>query len=305
MKAFIKKVIKYTALTAAVAALSLSAMAGCSSEPAKKYVLPDSMSIILEPPASGTPEDYTALQNVGFVVGKLASRDYYHVESRSEITAKAPVVGDVKQKVEGSKDFSNGILISETINMGGTGVEPKAMQKYFGENEVLIRGAASSDSSDWNGLSTEWSTDTPKETLSYEQYEERYGLCASEFSDFIINEDTFESAEDLQKVDGNYVLTVTLDTETAPAYYVRQMMTMGDLDEEPVFSKIALTICFTEDWTILSLKTDEVYTSVKKIIIPITANCSGGSTITYSYDRADVDISAYESYFKQYETKAE
>lgn len=301
MKAFIKKVIKYTALTAAVAALSLSAIAGCSSEPEKNYVLPDSMSILLEPPASGTPEDYTALQNVGFVIGKLVSREYYHSQNENKVIATALGFIKVEQNVVGSKDYADGILISETISMGGTGVAPKAIQKYFGAEEVLIREAASSNSSDWDGLSTEWSTDAPEEMLSYEQYEEDYGLCASEFSDFVINEDTFVSAEELQKVDGNYVLTVTLDNEKAPAYYVRQMKTMGDLEGYPEFELIELTITFDADWTVLSVSTREKYTSKKGF----KASCDGGSTITYSYDRADVDISAYESYFKQYETKAE
>ena len=303
MKAFIKKVIKYTALTAAVAALSLSAIAGCSSEPEKKPSEPEDMGVVVEPPKAGTPADYSALENIEFMKGKLAARAYYHVDSTSNVTATA----GVKQKVEGTKDYLDGILITETISYGAKifiiETPSKAMQRYFGETEVFVRDPASDDHSKWN-LDMEWSNAAPGEgsVLSYEEYEEDYGLPADELSDFVISDETIDTAEELVKEGDNYVLTLTLDNEKAPAYYVRQMKTMGDLKDFPKFKSIRLTITFDAEWAVLSIKTEEEYTSQKGII---TANCSGGSTITYSYDREDVDISAYESYFKQYETKAE
>ena len=82
---------------------------------------------------------------------------------------------------------------------------------------------------------------------------------------------------------------------------------MGDLDEAPDFSKLNITVEFTADWTVLSVRTEEEYTSKKKVPIlgNIEASCAGGSVITYSYDKADVDISAYEEYFQQYEKSAD
>lgn len=58
--------------------------------------------------------DYTAIENIEFIKGKLASREYYHLESESNVTATA----GVKQKVEGTKDFLDGILVTETISYG-------------------------------------------------------------------------------------------------------------------------------------------------------------------------------------------
>lgn len=303
MKAVFKNIIKYTALAALGTALALVA-AGCSSEPPKKYILPASKSVILEPPQSGSPEDHSALENVGFVAGKLASREYYHVESESNVTAKAVIT--VEQNVVGSKDFSGGILISETISMGGSLAPSKALQRYFAEDEVLVRAPASDKSQDWNGLNTEWSDDAP-EILNNSEYEAAYGLPSSEFSDFVINAETVLSAGELQEKDGIYSLTLTLDPDSAPAYYVNQMVTMGGLAEPPAFSKLVMTIEFDSSWTVSSVRTEEEYTSKKRVPVlgNIEASCAGGSTITYSYDKADVDISAYEEYFQNYEKSAE
>ena len=301
MKAFFKKLIKYTALFSAGAALSLGVLAGCSSEPAKKYVLPDSMSVILEPPQSGSPLDYSALENVGFIAGKLAMRDCYHVESESNVTAKVKVIFTIeaKQTVTGSKDYQNGILVTNAISKSENAFAPsKAVQRYFGDDAVYVRAPASDKKEDWS-LDMQWSDAAP-EVLNDENYTAAYGLRASEFSDFVINEETAPDAGTVQEQDGVYTLTLPLDPATAPAYYVNQMVTMGDLDEAPVFSKLNITVNFTADWTVLSVRTEEVYTSKKGI----TASCEGGSVITYSYDKADVDISAYEEYFRQYEKSA-
>lgn len=300
MKGIFKKVIKYTALIVTGTALFLGGMAGCSSPP-QTYVLPESKSIILPPPQSGSPLDYSVLDNVGFIAGKLASRDCYHVESSNKVTAKAIFGIEAEQNVVGSKDYSDGILISETISIGGAFAPSKAMQRYFGDGNILMRKAASDESSDWNGLDTEWAVND-LEIFSEQEYEEKFGLPANEFSDFVINKETINSDSRLKKADDKYILEITLNTELAPAYYVKQMKTMGELDSYPIFESIKMTITFDDTWTVFSVNTEEKYTSKKKILgFTATAECTGGTSITYSYDKADVDVSAYEEYFQQYE----
>lgn len=293
MKGLFKKLIKYTALLSAGAALTFGIMAGCSSEPAKRPSDPNDMGVVVEPPKVGSPMDYTAIENIEFIKGKLASREYYHLESESNVTAKSVIT--VEQNVVGSKDCYNGILITETISKGGSLAPSKAIQRYFGEDEVYVRAPASDNKDEWN-LDMEWSSAAP-EILNDADYESAYGLRASELSDFVISEETIVSSGDLQKEGDKYSLTLTLDNEKAPAYYVNQMKTMGNLDEYPVFELIEITISFGEDWTVYSMQTHEVYQSKKFI----TASCEGGSVIAYSYDKADVDVSAYEEYFRQYE----
>lgn len=283
--------------------MSLALVAGCADDAQIPTYRPESPSASNQPPQDGTtPEDYEALENVSYVIGKLASREYYHSENVN--TASATTLGfiSVTQNVVGSKDYSDGILITSTISTNSSSLAPsKAMQKYYGDRKVIIRGAASTNSADWDGLDTAWSDGAPSETLDEDEYEERYGLWATEFSDFVINEDTVLSASELTKDGENYSVTLNLSVSgenDAAYYYKKQMVTMGELSALPEFDYVRITINFTPDWTVLSYSTEESYLSHKGII---TANVVGTSTTTFSYEQSDVDVSAYENYFAKYD----
>lgn len=283
--------------------MSLALVAGCADDAQTPTYRPESPSAGNQPPQDGTtPEDYEALENVSYVIGKLASREYYHSENVN--TASATTLGfiSVTQNVVGSKDYSDGILITSTISTNSSSLAPsKAMQKYYGDRKVIIRGAASTNSADWDGLDTAWSDGAPSETLDEDEYEERYGLWATEFSDFVINEDTVLSASELTKDGENYSVTLNLSVSgenDAAYYYKKQMVTMGELSALPEFDYVRITINFTPDWTVLSYSTEESYLSHKGII---TANVVGTSTTTFSYEQSDVDVSAYENYFAKYD----
>ena len=281
--------------------LIFSACTG-GSDPQSQAYRPESPSVSAQPPQDGsTPDDYEALENVSYVIGKLASRGYYHSENTN--TAQATALGfvNVTQSVVGSKDYKNGVLITSTISTSSSSFAPsKAIQKYYGDKVVIVRSATSGDADDWNGLNTQWSDGTPSETLTEEQYGERYGLWATEFSDFVLNEDTILSASDLTRDGENYSITLNLSVSgenDATYYYKKQMVTMGELSSLPEFSYVRLTINFAPDWTVLSCSTEESYTSQKGII---SADVYGTSSTTFSYEEADVDVSAYDSYFSKY-----
>ena len=283
--------------------MSLALVAGCADDAQTPTYRPESPSVSNQPPQDGTtPEDYEALENVSYVIGKLASREYYHSENVNTASATTPGFISVTQNVVGSKDYSDGILITSTISTNSSSLAPsKAMQKYYGDRKVIIRGAASTNSADWDGLDTAWSDGAPSETLTEAQYEERYGLWATEFSDFVINEDTVLSASELTKDGENYSVTLNLSVSgenDAAYYYKKQMVTMGELSALPEFDYVRITINFAPDWTVLSYSTEESYLSHKGII---TANVVGTSTTTFSYEQSDVDVSAYENYFAKYD----
>ena len=320
-----KKNIGRLILSAALtAALALGALAGCSafggeggdggsegggdvlvpapSEPTRPtlpdYGFPASPSALALPPQDGsTPEDYTALGNYAFAAGALALREAFHVESDSTANAVSLGIIKVEQKVRGTKDFRGGVLLTSTVSTSSMALAPsKAIQKYYGKGEVIVRAAASDEPEDW-AADVVWADGEPAETLDEAAYEARYGLWGSELCDFIVTEDTVLSASDLQKEGENYALTFELCTEEgkdAAAGYKKQMVTMGELDEEPDFTVLRLTLRFAPDWTVLSLTTEEEYSS-KKIM---TAQVSGRTEISFSYDEADVDVSDYESYFR-------
>ena len=216
----------------------------------------ESMSYRLDPPDDGSlPEDHTQLENLGYIVGRLMSRGYYHTDSSSEVSANALGV-TVNQYVEGGKNYKDGVLIASTFSRGeGLGApSPVAMQKFFGADKAVIRSAVSSDPADWAGSETEWNAGEPSEILSREQYSSRYGLWGTEFSDYVMQEDTILSFEEIVREGEEYVLSFSLDPVESTHYYGNQMITMGGLSACPAFEYVNVTLRYTEDWSITEMR---------------------------------------------------
>ncbi len=293
-----KKLILCCAAIVLIIAVALCLLFSCGNHKASEIAPPsDSLSISRTPPKDGSlPDQYEGIDNIAYIIGRLAEREYYHSETLGQVEASVLFI-TAGQTIYGSKDYKNGILLTSSVSISNNAFAPsKAIQRFYGDGKVVVRGAAT-PSSEWTGSDVEWSTGEPSEILDEAQYQERYGLWADEFSDYVINEETVLEVTPIEKTeDGNYTFTASLDGEQSTYYYKHQMVTMGDLDDYPVFSSVKLTFTFGADWTIYSLGIKEEYTSRKGV----DASCKGSSVITYSYEEADADVSDYEEYFIRY-----
>lgn len=293
-----KKLILCCVAILLIVAVALCLLFSCGNHKASVITPPsDSESISRTPPEDGsTPEDYEGLDNIAYIIGRLAGREVFHTEGVSNVTASVMFI-KAGQTVYSSKDYKNGILLTTAVSISGNAFAPsKAIQRFFGDGKAVVREAAS-PVSEWKGSDVEWKTGEPSEILDTAQYEERYGLWASEFSDYVINENTVLEITPVEKTeDGLYTFTATLDSEESTYYYKHSMVTMGDLDDYPVFSSVKMTFTFGADWTIYTLAIDENYTSRKGV----DADCVGNTVITYSYDEAAADVSDYDEYFVNY-----
>ena len=283
-----KKLILCCVAILLIVAVALCLLFSCGNHKASVITPPsDSKSISRTPPEDGsTPEDYEGLDNIAYIIGRLAGREVFHTEGVSNVTASVMFI-KAGQTVYSSKDYKNGILLTTAVSISGNAFAPsKAIQRFFGDGKAVVR-EATSPVSEWKGSDVEWKTGEPSEILDTAQYEERYGLWASEFSDYVINENTVLEITPVEKTeDGLYTFTATLDNEDSTYYYKHSMVTMGDLDDYPVFSSVKMTFTFGADWTIYTLAIDESYTSRKGV----DADCVGNTVITYSYDEAAADV---------------
>ena len=121
-----------------------------------EYTAPENtLNICLTPPTDGSlPGDYTATENVGFIIGKLSSRSFYHTDSSADVSSNSMGM-DVKQNIYGTKDYKDGVMITTQLSISQSVFAPsKALQKCFGPNNVVVRNAASGDPDDWNGTDT-------------------------------------------------------------------------------------------------------------------------------------------------------
>lgn len=277
----------------------------CNEKPALKK-LSGSKNFMCD--LSGMPEEHSGLDNVGAIIYTLSQRDFYSTEAYTKVNAAA----GVKQYIKGGKDYKDGIMIASTFSWSeasgfAAGFVPDdvSMQKFYGEDKAVIRKGAVTPNAwkedTWDRTGFAWNTGDPFEVLSEEEYENVYGIWGTEFCDYILNEKTCTEISDLSKEGEIYSLTIKLDPKSSVEYYIRQMVTMGGLSDAPDFSSVTMTLYFTQDWSIQRIFVEEKYSTKK---IGISAACSGTTEIVFSYDEADVDVSAYEAYFKNY-AKAE
>lgn len=295
-----RKLVILAASVALIAAILSVLFFACNAKEGVETRPPEqSVSICLQPPTDGsTPDDHAAIDNLGYIIGRLMGRDMYHTDSSSVVTANAFGV-EVRQDVTGGKDYKDGIMIATTFSSSDSSFAPApvALQKFFGNDKAVIRNSVSSDPATWAGRDTEWSDGEPTEVVEKSAYTDRYGLWATEFSDYVFTEETVLSAVVTPSGEGTYVMEIVLDPATSTYYYAKQMVTMGGLSSAPTFSYVNVTIDFTADWTITEMRVSEKYTSSKG---PLNASTQGETVIKYSYDEASVDVSAYETYFSGY-----
>lgn len=301
-----KKVIFSILCVVVVIVATVAILFSVGAQGTTESTLPENtVNICLTPPDDGSlPEDHSVTDNVGYIIGRLSRRTFYHTDSEADVSSNSMGM-DVRQTILGTKDFKDGVMITSQLSISYSAFAPsKALQKFFGENSVVVRNAASGNSADWNGRDTEWDAGEPGAIYTNEQYLQVYGLPATEISDFIINEETIVSESEIT-YDAEtqlYSLTVGLDTLTSVAYYVNNMRTMGNLPTNPEFTNVSITFRFLEDWSVVSMEIVEEYSV--SMSLAITATTKGVTEVNFSYDEADVDVSDYEEYFSKYANAA-
>ena len=302
-----KKKVLFTVLCVVlVVVVGVAILFAVGAKGSTETILPNNtVNICMTPPKDGSkPEEYSATTNVGYIIGRLSERTFYHTDSTAEVSATTMGI-NVRQDIYATKDYKDGVMITSQVSVSGneTFAPSKAMQKFFGESSVVVRNAASDRADDWNGADTEWGSGAPSAIYTNDEYLAKYGLPATEICDFIINEETIvsESEVTIDASTGLYSLTVDLDTTTSVAYYLNNMRTMGNLSTNPEFKTVRITFRFQEDWSVVSMDILEEYDTYVSLF---TAATTGKTTVTFSYDEADVDVSDYEEYFINYATAA-
>ncbi len=302
-----KKKVLFTVLCVVlVVVVGVAILFAVGAKGSTETILPNNtVNICMTPPKDGSkPEEYSATTNVGYIIGRLSERTFYHTDSTAEVSATTMGI-NVRQDIYATKDYKDGVMITSQVSVSGneTFAPSKAMQKFFGESSVVVRNAASDRADDWNGADTEWGSGAPSAIYTNDEYLAKYGLPATEICDFIINEETIvsESEVTFDASTGLYSLTVDLDTTTSVAYYLNNMRTMGNLSTNPEFKTVRITFRFQEDWSVVSMDILEEYDTYVSLF---TAATTGKTTVTFSYDEADADVSDYEEYFINYATAA-
>ena len=169
------------------------------------------------------------------------------------------------------------------------GVVPNAYQLYMWGDNYLYRGfdkVNALDNVDWKGTASK---------LNENDFYDKFGHRSDKLTGYILNYDTVTSGV-LEKVeDGIYTFRFVLDTVDATAYLRKEMVTNGNLNGYPTFSKAEIVVTMDADWNVQSLTTDCKYTAKT---MGITATCSEDITETfYDFDGDLPEKDFFEQFF--------
>lgn len=255
----------------------------------------DSQTVCYELPADGsTPMDHTGVENIGYMNWKLQHQSYWY----SEMNGVVDTID--KQKVTTYKQFHDGVMISTDI--ATSNLVNSAVQLCTVDGVVLMRFADCKPSA-YNGINTKWKSGQPV-GYTFAEYKAAMGLPHTEFSVYILNENTILQCSDvIYNGDGTYTQSFTLNMASDPMendagyYYKQQMIYKGGLHGDPEFSEVVITYTFDSQWQVLSMENREVY----KVNKGFAASCVATGLTQYVYDDEQLcNNPDYENYFKDY-----
>ena len=282
----------------AAASVALCAVVGVgfgffTSSPIQELPDVDYATVCYEVPENaGSPLSHSVIENVGYLNYVLKNQPYWSSEMQSNVSTI------MSQTVKTYKKFYNGTLISADIAQG---VSSTATQFCVADDVVLWRSSANKN---FNGMDTEWSTKAPN-GLTVPQYKKQRGLPPSEFSVYILNENTVKNANDFSvkdNGDGTFTMSLDLSVSTddgltsADYYYRQQMYVTGGLDERPTMNEASVTYTFDAEWRILSFSIYEDYTA--KLAVP--APCTAETHTKFFYEEEKAKNTFYDDYFKHH-----
>ncbi len=278
-------------LSGAIVCASMGVLIGCGDDPQLEALENGTVCYAL-PTDGSTPKDHTAVENLGYMAYRLKNQTSYYSEMHGVVDTM------VNQTVDTYKQYDDGVLITSEISVSS--LVKTAKQMCFVGDHVLWREAATG-ASEWDGMNTSWSTEEPTHITSSD-FIANYGLPATEFSVYVLNEETVLRADEVvDNGDGTYTQTYYLNPEgdKAPYYYRQQMLKTGGLDEWPSYNSITVSYTFDSTWQVLSSTIEEDYRA--KMVVSV--GCSTSYTTTYEYNTDKAKSDAYETYYGKYADK--
>ena len=234
-------------------------------------------------PESGTPANFSVLDNIAIANQILFAADYFESSSYGEVKASIAtqrVYG--KRKVKSGNVFTQSISVSSFVEL--------ADQQYISGNTYLYRNGSN--------IKNDTATFGDVKEMSPDGYLQKYGIPPRELCKYVINETTVLDAvvESFPaNGDGEYVFRLTLDPTAASEYYANEVRTRsGASSNYPQFKSIVLTVTMDSNWIVSQYSVNEEYTIDK----PLKVTCYSTLTETFSNINADLDVPEAEPFLQ-------
>ena len=245
-----------------------------------------------EAPKDGSlPTEHSATDVIAYTLYNVANTKEFKVITRGTSDAFIATIQIANERV-----VKNGSAMISTVS---DGIVSFGTQRFYfpqEENKVLVR-----DAKKISNATATWNTNKDPECVTYKEMRKRYGWFPFQANGYIICDDTYLNKDDIvvkDNNDGTYKINFSLDpdSEKAPFWYRREIVTSSGSTIIPRFSKIEITFIIDKNYRLLEQHIKENYT-VKTM--GIEADTKTNVVDTFSYDNVEFDQESY-NWFMQY-----
>ncbi len=233
--------------------------------------------ITMDKPQSGTPMDYTPIQNLAIANKVFMGYTSFKGTATGKVVAK---VGMIKynQNMKNVRKKSGSSYFMQAVSYSS--LKKVAFQRYLDGSNFLYRKGSNVTKS----MTATWSDSIT--AFTKDEYLAKYGTMPNEIYKYDINEDTIISSNFVEEENGIYTYEFELKVISAK-YYSREVATVGGADGTPAFHSVKISLSIDEGWNTLKIVTSETY----DINLDFIGAASCTSVITEEF--TDINVENY------------
>lgn len=236
-----------------------------------------------QPPESGTPLDYSPMENFRFANFIIYNSSYFQADSVGTCVAD---LGFTKynQNVRNSRKVKQKTVFAETVSTSS--LVSVAEQKYITPDDVVLYRP----STKIRGENVTWSDSIYP--MSTDTFFSKYGAVPREITKYSVTEESVISAKFISFGNDEYVYEFELDPELGGKYFKNEIRTLASAAQNPVIHSMTLTMTIDSKWYAKTVLCVDTY----DIAIPVLGSMSCVSTMldTFSYINEDMALTESE-----------
>jgi hypothetical protein len=213
---------------------------------------------------------YQPYELVNIAIEKFAKNEHSKTVTRGNVKAAIVTQEIFGEDVRDGNEFYTESLSYSSIKKCGVRFYQHAdsIDEYRGTN-IKSNGSATFQEKN-------------KSTVSFKEHEDNWGKTLSRPVIYIISSKTVLDSTLEETADG-YKVTMNLDKVTSVLRYVKQMVSISNLDRTPDFSKVSLSFNLDKDLNLKQMSTEEEY-----VVYVVGKNESKGKlTVDFYQDVTD------------------
>lgn len=237
----------------------------------------DDVNAVMLKAEGKTPEQMSVVENFVLAEYYLGKAENVAKNGLGKITAMGVTQGMFAKKYKKGNDY-----FIEEISSGVVSVAERQLYNIENASIDIFSGSNIKDDG-----SAKWSKDK-KETLSYDDFKDKYGISPSDFIYYIVSSKTVKDSGKVEtKANGNLVYFVELETNYSTMKYGKKINVTSGATKIPKFESIKITFEIDNNWQFQQIRYQESYQVAIPALGSMYVPTKGDITENYTYSNVE------------------